>query len=242
MLHGAALWELDRKQEGMKLVREYGDKWISHWTTNFAALAMYYEGRLLLARGNREEAVGFFEDAYGYSQEDRYAQAIEDLGQPRPAPPVLWVGKTFPVRYECKSLTSGQSVGLDAALRGLDAGKILIVCLLASYRGNGPYNDFMDRYLGFARHFSDWISGLHVLTTTPERRADRAYWFENEDEALAQGLPVEVLLDADEEVTLAIEATGSPFIVALDQTGRVLVEGGMEQIDLWNALAKANHG
>ena len=239
LLYGAALCEQQRGDEGMKCVREYGEKWITHWTTNFAAIAMYYEGQRLLSAGHREEAAGFFADAYGYSAEDRIAQAIEDLGRPRPQPPVLWVGKTFPARYECKSLVSGQTVGLDAALQGLEPGRVLLVCLLASYRGNGPYNDFMDRYIGFANHFGELVSGLHVLTMTAERRADRAYWFENEDEARAQGLPLEVLHDAEGEVTSAVEPTGSPFVVALDRSGSVLVEGAMDQIDLWNALAKA---
>ena len=75
-----------------------------------------------------------------------------------------------------------------------------------------------------------------------ERRADRAYWFENEDEALAQSLPLEVLLDENGEVTSVVEPKGSPFIVALDRSGVVLVEGAMEQIDLWDALAKADGG
>ena len=122
----------------------------------------------------------------------------------------------------------------------LDAGQVLIVCLLATYRGNGPYNDFMDRHLGFARHFGEFVSGLHVVTQASERPADRDYWFTNEDEALAQNLPVEILHDADGEVTHAVEPTGSPFVVALARDGTVLTEGALEQVELWDALAKVD--
>ena len=110
------------------------------------------------------------------------------------------------------------------------------MCLLASYRGNGPYEDFMRRYLHFARWFSRFLPGLHVVTMEKERYVDRPHYFRAEDEVRAASLPMELLLE-DGGLSAAVGQTGSPFIVLLDRARRVRYEGELTSVDMWDTLA-----
>jgi hypothetical protein len=115
-------------------------------------------------------------------------------------------------------------------------GEVLGVCLLANYRGNGPYNDFMWRYHNSATWFPRFLRGLHVLTLEPERHPDRPQYFHGEDQVRADGLPLEMLLE-DGHVTAAVQQTTSPLVVLLDRHRRVRYEGDLGSVDLWNTLA-----
>jgi hypothetical protein len=127
-------------------------------------------------------------------------------------------------------------VSLDSTLARLGPGQLLAVCLLASYRGNGPYDDFMRRYLHYATWFSRFLPGLHVVTMEKERYPDRPHYFEAEDEVRGASLPLELLLE-DGQLSATVRQTGSPFIVLLDRSRRVRYEGELASVDLWDTLA-----
>src|SRR6185295_5781571 len=118
-------------------------------------------------------------------------------------------------------------------------GELFAVCLLATYRGNGPYNDFMMRYLNFARWFAPFLKGLHVVTMERERPKDRPHYLRGEDAVVEAGLPLERLLE-DGELTAVVEQAGSPFVVLLDRDKCVLAEGELSSVELLSSVAAAN--
>ena len=241
VFNGAALFETGRQDEAMKLINEYAGKVAPGWTMNFTAVSLYYLGMDKLRRGDRDAARQLLEQAYEQNAFDRIARALEKLtGQRPPKPAPLWREKRFPVQYDLPTLeeTPARRVSLAQTLDAMPERKLLIVCLLANYRGNGPYADFMLRYHNFATYFSPFLHGLHVLTAEATRRHDRDWYYKTEDQVRAAGLPVTVLHEADAAVTLAVMPTGSPFILILDRDGDVAYEGELESVDFWETLAR----
>ncbi len=243
LFQGAALYETGRRDEGMALVTQYQERFASNWTMNFNGIGCYYQALSLLEDGDEESGLGLLHRAFEYNRCPRLAEALEKhTGRRPPLVEPLWLEQGFPIGYRLPRLeVPEEQISLQDAVGGLGPGELVAVCLLATYRGNGPYNDFMMRYLNFARWFAPFLKDLHVVTMEPERRADYAHYFRGEDAVRKAGLPLELLLD-DGEVTDAVQPTGSPFVVLLDCDGRVRAEGELSSVDLWNALATSRRG
>jgi hypothetical protein len=234
---GAAQWETGRKAEGLALVREYVERYISSWTLNFAGIALSYLAQDLLSRGERDKGLAVLQKAFESHGCSRLADLVQKhTGERPPLETDRWRSLPFPIDYELPRIGEGEArVSLGQALGALRDGQLLAVCLLDGYRGNGPYNAFMARYKHYARWFGGYLAGLHVVTMEPERREDRAHYFVAEDEVRAARLPLELLLE-DGAVSDAVQQTSSPFIVLLDRARRVRYEGELESVDLWDAL------
>jgi hypothetical protein len=238
---GGALVETGRRGEGMALVDQYMKSFASHWTMNFTGIGTYYQALALLARGEKEHGTRLLHTAFEHDRCARIADALQKAtGTRPPLEEPRWLGKPFPIDYCLPRLQApGETVSLEGTLALLGPEQLLAVCLLASYRGNGPYEDFMRRYLHYSRWFSRFLPGLHVVTMEKERYPDRPHYFKAEDEVRAASLPLELLLE-DGELTAAVQQTGSPFIVLLDRARRVRYEGELASVDLWDTLASVS--
>ena len=238
LFHGAALFETGHTEEGLKLIGEYMDQYRSWWTLNFSAIGLYYFAADAAKRRDMERATTLAAEAFEENPSDGLARAIERLTGARPQKPhPRWLQRRFPGDYTLPLLEGGPGeVSLRGTLQSMPKEKLLILCLLATYRGNGPYGDFMQRYQNFGRYFEPFLHALHVLTMTKERQADRPYYYRAEDEARAAHLPVSVLLDPG-DVTAAVGQSMSPYVLMLDRTGTIVYEGELESVELWDTLA-----
>lgn len=235
---GAARYELGREDEGYALTHEYLASYADKWVMCFGAVARYYEARECIAREDREGAIKLLRDAFEAEAYERVAELIAELTSVRVKKSESpWLGKRFPLSYRLPQLGGSREIALDAALAALAPHQVHLVCLLANYRGNGPYNDFMMRYRNTATFFKPFVHGLHVITMNPERRADRAHQFFGEDVVQKSGLALEILLE-DGKVTEAVDPRGSPHIMVLDRDGTVMHAGELSTIDLWDVIAR----
>jgi hypothetical protein len=235
---GASLYEQGRRADGFVLVNEYVDRFAPHWTMNFTGIGYYYQALGFLEAGQKERATSLLLTAFEYNRCPRLAEAVEKhTGERLPLEEPVWVDRTFPVDYDLPRLESrAERVRLRDALGSLAPHQGLVVCLLASYRGNGPYNEFMLRYHNFAAWFGDYLKGLHVITMEAERPKERPYYFRAEDAIREAGLPFELLLE-NGDLALALELSTSPFIVLLDRDRRIRHEGNLTGVGVWNALS-----
>lgn len=111
----------------------------------------------------------------------------------------------------------------------------MIVCLLATYRSNGPYNQLMHAYRRLAPGFPGVLAGLHVITLVPERTPEHDYWCQEEDRVARARLPFEMLID-DEEVTWTVMPPSSPWCCVIGKDRRILSEGDLTDVEFWEAL------
>lgn len=241
VFEGAALWETGRTEEGMRCVSEYMDKYASWWTMNFTAVGYYYFAMEWLRKADKQKAKQLVDLAYENQPSEAVARGVEKVTGEKPRPPAPeWVQRRFPVDYSLPRLDGGEGeVSLVSTLHSMPKDKLLIVCLLANYRGNGPYNDFMSRYHNYARYFSEHLHALHVITMEAERKADRAHYYTSEDEARAARFPVSILLEPG-EVTDKVAPHGSPLVLLLDRSATVVFEGELDAVELWDTLASVS--
>jgi hypothetical protein len=175
---------------------------------------------------------------------DRVAALHAELSEePLPEKRGPWVTKRFPVDYDLEPLDVDPAlkrhVSLPAALRDMRTYQVLLVCLLGDDRGNEAYNDFVLRYLNYHTWLPELFAGLHVITTTPERQMGQPWW-DAEDLARMDGLPLQVLLDEYGHVPDHLRPPESPTVYALDSDGTVLHEGLLDPVEMWDTLALAS--
>lgn len=240
-IYGAALYETGKRSEAVAVMRNYLEKHVRNWTVNYRGIATFYMGLEKANEGDLNTAGQVLALAYADLPVDRIANAVAELGFPRPLKAVVWAGKAAPGDYELETLEGPKkTVTMSEALLGLKDGHILLLCLLSGYRGNGPYNEFMQRYLTLIRDFTPFIGPLHVITEVEDRYPDRPHYFEAEDKCRAGSAPFDLLFDPQGEVSAMYEPTVSPFVLTLNNRGLILTEGQLEGMEVWRALVAAN--
>jgi len=239
LFEGVGLWESGEYQPGLERITHYITRYGRDWTMNFRAIGMHYLGLEALRLGQRDAGLAKLKDAFDYSPLESTADTIAEITGVRPPMKVpLWIGRAFPADYALPTLEGEKkTVSLGETLRAMARHQLLGVCVLATYRSNGPYFDFLGRWHNFATWFAPFLAGLHVITAEPKRYPNRSHHYQREDELRALGLPFELLLEQG-EVMLAVASKYSPFVVLLDREGTVVTEGWLDGVDLWEALAR----
>jgi len=239
LFEGVGLWEQGEFEAGLERIQHYLTRYGNDWTMNFRATGMHYLGLEALRLGQKDAGLRQLQAAFEYSPLESTADAIAEITGTRPPMNVpVWTGRPFPVDYTLPTFEGARkTVSLGATLRAMAPGKLLGVCLLASYRSNGPYSDFLGRWHNYASHFGPFVEGLHVITMEPKRYPDREYHYRREDEVRALTLPFELLLE-EGEVVRELAPSGSPFILLLDSQGTIRSEGELDGVELWDALAR----
>ncbi|KJZ18642.1 hypothetical protein [Loktanella sp. S4079] len=99
---------------------------------------------------------------------------------------------------------------VTAWAKALPPDKVMPVCLMLTFRGNGPYNMGLTAFRTMYPFIKDRVERFVVITSVPDRGNDPKEWYLAEDAAIAEGLPLVVLADpsaffADANVSAAPE-------------------------------------
>lgn len=239
LFEGVGLWESGEYQPGLDRIQQYIVRYGRDWTMNFRAIGMHYLGLEALRTGQRDVGLTKLRDAFQYSPLESTADAIAEITGVRPPMKLpLWTGRAFPADYALPTLEGERkTVSLGETLRGMAPHQLLGVCLLATYRSNGPYYELLGRWRNYATWFTPFLAGLHVVTAEPNRYPDRSRHYEREEELRSLPLPFELLIERG-EVMVPVAANYSPFVVLLDREGTVVCEGELEPVELWEAVGR----
>lgn len=177
--------------------------------------------------------------AFAYEALARTADELEKLTKARPPMRVTkWTGKPWPVPYSLPAAEgSHPPTSLRKTLGAMTEGSVLAVCLLATYRSNGPYGDFLGRWLNFATWFTPFVQGLHVITMKPERNQDHEWIYGLESAIQSTGREFALLADEDRDAHMPLEPDRSPIILLLDRRGTIVYEGELDSVEWWETIA-----
>ncbi|MBL4889917.1 MAG: hypothetical protein JKX97_07865 [Candidatus Lindowbacteria bacterium] len=239
-LYGAALYETGEKVEGMKYIEDYLTNYSHLWTSNWVSICDYYLAQEMFRIGKKNQAVSILEAAYRDSQYERIADLFKKFTGRSIDPASGKKGGLFASDYTLATIDPpGKNVNFKETISSLQDTQLLVVCLLATYRGNGPYNAFMEEYINHCCWFGDYLKCLHVITMEPTKRSDRPNWYEAEAAARTGNIQFDILHDTDGRITQAIDPQGSPHIFIVNSLGEILHEGWPSSKNFWDALKMA---
>jgi hypothetical protein len=225
--------------KGLEAVRWFYDEHVHNWTMDYRALCGYYRGRELEDRELGDEALELYGAAYEDFELPVIADAIERLSGRRPEPTESSVGQGIEIDYELPRLDERGGVSLSRTLERMDTDQFLIIALLSGYRSNGPYSDYMFRLAHEWPYFRDYIGGIHIITETPEIRADLIHTRAGEEVARAYGVPLEMLHDETGEVHERFPPRKyAPEFFYVNRNGTIVEHSRVEGADTYRCMAQ----
>lgn len=241
LFKGVALYEMNKKNKGIKLIKKYIDRFSHLWDMNFMAIATYYDALDTLEKGNEGVAVHLLHTAFSHYPHKQITDKIASLEHTLPQKTQVWQTKEFPVKYLLETINENpEKVSLEETLELLKPCQVLVLCVLPESRGNKKYNDFMNMYIKYAHHMKEVIYGVHVIAGKNEKRIDRPYWYEAEDKVVSNDtMHISILYDANQEIIDTLHATECPHILLLNHFGKVLHEGWFNDVDIWDICKDA---
>jgi hypothetical protein len=242
LFKGAAIYERGEREKGIDLIGRFIDDDLHNHETSLHAIAYLYAAkwaelnddgdacRHWLAEANRSNG-GHFE---------RIVQEVYFKGYEAPADRYSWKGKTFPELYTLLKLGESEAVSLQETLGSMSADQLLPVCVMPTYRGNGPYNEAMRCYRAIYKYVSHRVQPMQVILDSTEKRTDRDFWYENEELAINSGIPINLLHDKEQTVANKLKLEFSPVFYLLTNKGKIHYEGPLNRAyDYWDAISNS---
>jgi len=239
---GAALFELNREQEGIDLIVHFMNTEMRGCDTHEHAIAYFYLARWCELLDNTEDMMTWYAEAdrNNANRFKRISHAVYSKGlQPYPER-YRWKGKAFPMLYNLKSLSdSKEMVSLTKALNSMSADQLLPICVMPGYRNNGPYNEAMGCYRSIYPYLCDRLLPLHIILDTLESAPENEWRQYHENMARETGIPFVLLHDPDSEVSESLELEFSPVFYCLNNEGNIIHDGNMKTgYDYWTVLSQ----
>lgn len=239
LFKGAALFELDEPEEGIELIGNFINEHMQNHELSNRAIAFYYAAKWAELVEDKEEYECWLEEANqcngGKFERINQEVAIKNGGVPSVR--YQWCNKHFPVSYKLNDINTNKVISLEETLESMKDDELLPICAMPSYRGNGPYDYAMCVYRNIYNYISHKMRPMHVLTDVLEKRADREWWYYNEERALATGIPINILYDEDSEIFDVLDNDSTPVFYLLNNNGVVLYEGKLgEDFHYWDTL------
>lgn len=236
---GAALFELDQPEEGIELIGEFINEHMHQHELTSRAIAYYYAAKWAELVEDKEEYEYWLEQANECNggKFDRITQEVAIKNGDEPSVRYQWLNKTFPVLYKLNDINTNRVISLEETLENMKDDELLPICAMPSYRGNGPYDYAMSVYRNIYNFISHKIKPMHVLTNVLEKRADREWWYYNEEQAIATGVPLNILYDENSEVFDVLDNDSTPVFYFVNNKGVILYEGKLgKDYHYWESL------
>lgn len=236
LLFGGALFEQGEVESGWQWIELYRDEFLTHWTLDYYAIVSFYEALLYHHENQMEAAIERLEQSYSEHPFDRTARLYQSWTGSAPPERPSMVGQEFPLGFNLPVVGGQNALVLYELAQALPEDKLLCFCLMASYRGNGPYNDFMRWYRLNYPLLEQVVGEFIMVTMETHKREDRPHWFEEEDRLVAEGIPLRTLLD-DGALAEAVGQAAAPELYLVDRNGGVHVHHShLGDTHLWTAL------
>lgn len=239
LLLGAALYERGERRKGLAMIHEYENEAARFFSMEYLAIARYYEAKERLAAKDEDGARAHLQKAYELAPLARVADALAKLTGSRPGKPSRFLGRRLPLDYELSPPDGGERVSLEGSAGALAPGRLLALVVMGTSRGSAAYDALLRRWSLYAPSFKEHLGPLHVVTETGRREPEHPEWYKAEDLLHLRGLPITLLLDRGGGVARTIQPPSTPWVFLLDRGRVVHAEGGLSDVEIWDALASA---
>jgi hypothetical protein len=239
LLVGAALYERGERRKGLAMIREYETEAARFFSMEYLAIAHYYDAKERLAARDEDGARTHLQKAYELAPLERVADALAKLTGSRPGRAARFLGKRLPLDYELSGPDGGERVSLAGASTALAPARLLGLVVMGTSRGNAAYDILLRRWLVYATAFREMLAALHVVAESARREADHPEWYKGEDLLHLRGLPITLLHDRSGDVARTVQPPSTPWMFLVDRARVVHLEGGLGDVEIWDALASA---
>ncbi len=234
--------ETGDKAKGYKALQAFETAYLSSFTRDVHSLVWYYEAqKLITMEGIDPQRLRnkIWDVISANPDSDRIARFAATHGVDGPAK-AQREGKEYPfdLRMRCLEGPTKESSVPDA-VASLKSDQIQPICLMITYRGNGPYDDNIKVYRSVYPHLKDKMAPLFVITSEGTKRPDRPHWFAAEEALIKAFFPITVAYDPSASFDDKYLA-GAPEYLAVNKDGVVIWDQTLsDDYDYWEMVSRA---
>lgn len=226
-------------------IRDFQNQYSHQYTMDLSALAKFYLLQNAQQRGDIDNS-----DVKDYEQ--ALKAILNDLQDSQRVAKIArthGISQALETKQELgsQSLTTNVSVEfleggkgsttLAAIINAIPEGKLLPICFLGAYRGNGPYNDCLKAYISMYPHIQDTLAPMVVLTDVKDKPKNRPYWFQSEKLSLKKKIPLTIVYESNGTFISDLSLRASPEFAVLDHTGTIVSRNSLDDdVAYWKLL------
>ena len=239
LLYGLALIELGKMEKGESFVEQFVSEHLHKWTSDIHALFEHHQAKKMVSRGEIDAARELSRETHRLH---RFKSTVAwHRATFNEEPPRLFSDDSQVTHFPgvaLRPLDGKSPLALPDFAAGTEPGKWNVFICLASYRGNGPYNELMGTFGRNRELLTTLFSPPIVITEEEERRADRPHWYAEEDHLAESSVPFRVMLDQN-DLALQLGTESTPDVFVVDRDLKILYRGPMDNHNLWKAVGRA---
>lgn len=239
LYRGVAEYELGNEEYGIELISRFIDKHLYSYESYEHAIAFFYAAKWCELIGDEDDIEHWLSEADRSNNGtfERITQEVYLKGlEPYPSRYHLH-GEQFPANDLLVKLDSSDTVTIHNYLFDMNKGELLPICVMPSYRGNGPYNDALGCYASIYQYISNRLLPLKVILDTTELAKGEEWRCSNEEYIKENNIGIELLFDEDSVISKVLKLEFSPVFFILNQDGRIVYEGTLRHgFDYWEIL------
>lgn len=237
---GAALFELGHEKIGIELINNIVSRNLDRYETQEHAIAFYYLAKWHALIDERNQSRKYLAEAEYYNSGD-FGKISEEARNAGIAPNTNrydWLSKTFPTDYSLPIVGCNEMITLSDSLNNMDNDQLLPVCVMPSYRGNGPYNSALLCYKKIFPYLDQKLLPIQIIADNITDDSSENWRYSEESELEKSNIPFNRLYDENLVVSSALKIRVSPVLYLLNNRAEVIYEGSLDNsYDYWKAFA-----
>lgn len=239
LYRGVAEFELGDEEYGIELISRFVNKHLYSYEMFEHAIAFFYIAKWSELIDEKEDMEHWLREAdrSNGGTFERITQEVYLKGlEPYPGR-YHWKGEQFSINEQLVKLESRESVTINSYLSSMNKDELLPICVMPSYRGNGPYNEALGCYASIYQYISDRLLPLVVILDTTEIEKGDEWRISNEDYIKENNIGIELLFDEDSVISETLELDFSPAFFVLNNEGEIVYEGSLKHgFDYWEIV------
>jgi hypothetical protein len=210
--------------KAFEFINKFEEKHNSSYTTDVNSLVYYYRAKEVLNNGDHELFHNYVEYMGSLSPDyQRFRSFVEDTDPKYLASDSPNEGKQFNVNNQLVFLDDNRApFTLQSVLDEMPKDFLLPICLMSTYRANGPYHDCVKAYHSVYPFIKNYCFPLLVITDDDVGSKNQNYWLSSEKDAKKAGLSLRIAYDEEASFAWDIELSGAPKFITINKEREIV--------------------
>lgn len=210
--------------QAFSVIRKFEEKHNSDYTTDINSLVYYYRAKEAQNIGDHELLHYYAEYIGSFSPEEtRFKTFVSEIDASYLTSASPNEGKKFNASNQLVYLDETKTeVTLQNILDEMPRNFLLPICLMTTYRANGPYHDCIKAYHSVYPYTKKYLFPTLVITDDSVGSKNQNYWLSSEQAVIRAGLPLRVAFDEESRFSWDIELSSAPKFITINKDREIV--------------------
>ncbi len=229
-----------RENQSSKVLNVFEREHNSDYTSDINGLVYYYRAKEATKQQDLAQAedyaeyIGRFSPSYA-----RLVEFVKSINADYLADESPNLDKQFNANNDLVHLDAERTTfTLSEILEKLPENTLLPICLMSSYRANGPYHDCIECYHAMQPYVKHKLSPLLVITDQIEASEHQQYWLRSENAAKKAEVPLNIVYDEQTRFAWDVELNTAPKFIVINKERQIVSDEMLsDEFSYWSMMS-----